>query len=217
MVLKQEAENIMSDIKLIHVKATLPDIDYIIRYSTELYYLFELDPVFIQVVSALNMWGDAAPISCDKVNIHTLGVLLFWAEHTEAAIPYFEWSALIDEGYHQAYNRLGDCYMTLLANGAEKGEVNLELLDMGLRHFRTAVFYCDHGTIDKEPHSIPINNYKADNLMRLGLCLMRIKRYDDAKTLALYAEQISDHRFIGYSQFGYESWKQLLDSIPDVE
>jgi hypothetical protein len=148
-----------------------------------------------------------------KTIIYTFGVRLYELALTRVipvdaintACTYFEFAVKLDPQYYQAYNRLGDTWIwipdeqdIITTIGCYKASLNVH----GQGRSSTAMFV---GGGDER--------FKGNNYFKIGMCLARLKRVDDAILFISYAQRFIDDDDDMYSELGFENWSQVYERI----
>jgi hypothetical protein len=148
-----------------------------------------------------------------KTIIYTYGVRLYELGLSRVistgaintASMYFDFAVKIDPKYYQAYNRLGDTWIwipdeedIITTIGCYKASLNFH----GQGRSSTTMFV---GGGDER--------VKGNNYFKIGMCLARLKRIDDAILFITYAQRFIDDDDDMYSELGFENWPQVLDHI----
>jgi len=148
-----------------------------------------------------------------KTIIYTFGVRLYELAFTRVipveaintACKYFEFAVKLDPKYYQAYNRLGDTWIwvpdeqdILTTIGCYKASLQFH----GQGQSSTAMFV---GGGDER--------FKGNNYFKIGMCLARLKRVDDAILFISYAQRFISEEDDMYTELGIENWPQVFDRI----
>ncbi|MBU0710794.1 hypothetical protein KJ762_09910 [bacterium] len=179
--------------------------------------------ILIDTIEALEMektTGSNVYSSSVKILLYSCGVLLFQlsitreipADNINYALTILEWSIKIDKGYYQAYNRLGDCWMRIKDG-----------FSVAISCFKASLHYSIHGTrssieMFSGSHSGSYSDaFKGDNYLKIGLCLLKLNRKNDARLFITEAKSIVSDDYQGFTEIGFSNWDEVFELLEDYD
>ena len=176
------------------------------------------NPVFIDTVLAyrsLQQMGQTIDDPVVVVQVYAIGVLLFESGDVKTSMMFFEWAIQIHKGFHQAYNRLGDCWMRF----RDRSDKSKGFWEEAICYYKTSLHYCDEELGSNDPTAMPfaIADYKGDNYLKIGLCLLEMGRKEDAKKFVIRARNMVDKEYRGHLELGFRNWDSVLDKIDNYD
>lgn len=138
------------------------------------------------------------------VNIYRLAIAKkLPIEAINSARMYLEIAIKLDPEYYQAYNSLGDTWIWV-QEGVEEtiGCYKAALKFHGKGKNSTAIF-----------QNSGDDAIKGDNYFKIGMCLARLNRINDAVLFVTFAQQFLDEEDDIYTDFGFKNWASVYDFI----
>ena len=142
----------------------------------------------------------------NEVEFYALGVFVYYKgieinepSYFDAAIPIFAICTGLNNGYHQAYNRIGDCL------------VRINRHERALNFYRTSLYYIEQGS---HLGYIPVDTYIGDNYFKIALCLDKLNR--DKNKIQVFISEAKSLTGDDYDElpfWGYNNWDELIRDI----
>jgi hypothetical protein len=125
-------------------------------------------------------------------------------DNIKTAKTFLEWSIKIDDAYYEAYNHLGDCWMRIVG-GFEKA----------VSCYKAALTTVEQEGILTDPEFKKFfNNFIGDNFFKIGICLIKLNRKNDAELFLTLAHTIVSTDYQGFHDMGLKSWDQVFALLP---
>ena len=206
---EEHIENVLSEFELIKISGEKPTIKDIHSYC-EIIALTNNNSNVMDMIFALQSENNInGPMV--KTLLYAFGVLLYQltiareipTDNIKTAMKLLEWAIKIDNGYYQAYNRLGDCWMRI-----EDG------FNDAISCFKSSLQLTGQGTPSLEMFSGSYSDaFKGDNYLKIGLCLLKLNRKNDAEIFIKEAKRIVSNDYQGYTELGFGNWKDIFQFI----
>ena len=206
---EEHIEDVLSEFELIEIPGEKPTIEDIHAYC-QIIALTNNNSNVMDMIFALqgenNINGPMV-----KTLLYAFGVSLYQltiareipADNIKTAMKLLEWAIKIDNGYYQAYNRLGDCWMRI-----EDG------FNDAISCFKSSHHLTGKGTPSLEMFSGSYSDaFKGDNYLKIGLCLLKLNRKNDAEIFIKEAKNIVSDDYQGFAEIGFGNWEDIFDLL----
>lgn len=202
-------EKILSEFDLMKISGEQPSIGNIHSFC-QIIALTNNNSTVMDMIFALQNENDInGPMV--KTLLYAFGVSLYQlsiareisADNIKTAMKLLEWAIKIDNGYYQAYNRLGDCWMRI-----ENG------FNDAISCFKSSLQLTGKGTPSLEMFSGSYSDaFTGDNYLKIGLCLLKLNRKDDAEIFIKEAKKIVSDDYQGFIEIGFRNWDDIFDLL----